>query len=101
MGYGKYAQSDMWWVVFGRFWRDDVFEYVYRQAATGEAMWDSMDVFVAYYYGTGSFLVNPMNYLAADMSRADQLQETIRSLTSQQALFGAQQCQLPPAAPIM
>ena len=30
-----------------------------------------------------------------------QLQENIRSLTSQQALFGTQQCQLPPAAPIM
>ena len=86
--------------LFSRFYAD-VFIYVYRSAATDIAMWDDMDVLVTYAYGAGSFLVNPMNYLAAEMSKGDELQQNLRSLTFSTSQSATQQCLLPPAAPIM
>jgi len=86
--------------LFARFWAD-TFEYVYRKAATGERMWDSMDAIVAYLYGAGAYLVNPLNFLANEMSISDRLSENIKALTVQQVLFESQQCQLPPASPIL
>jgi hypothetical protein len=64
-------------------------------------MWDDMDVLVTYAYGAGSFLINPMNYLAAEMSKRDELQQNLRSLTFSTSQSATQQCLLPPAAPIM
>jgi hypothetical protein len=81
--------------LFARFYAN-VFRYVYRDVVTGTAMWDSMDAIAAYLRVAGSTMVNPMNYIAADASRADQLQENIRAFTTQENLFTVKEGQVPP-----
>ena len=88
--------------LFSHFYRYDVFEYVYRRAAEPDSMlWDSMDALVAYSRGIGSFIVHPLKYLSNLMNKTDEYQNNVRSLSVQYALFDRQDCQLPPAPPIM
>ena len=83
--------------LFGRHY-ENVWRYVYKRALTGTIMWDSMDAIEAYYRGAGNLLLNPSAYVAADAARAEHLQETIRSLNAQKALFEAQETGSYPAA---
>ena len=83
--------------LFARHYQD-VFKYVYKKASTGTIMWDSMDAIEAYYRGAANLLISPSNYVAADAARAEQLQQTIRALSTQKALFEAQETGSYPAA---